>query len=138
MTLLRLTPQVARLYQGQIHIEPTEQYISSKTMEETLNQPTTTICNWIFKATNQIRRAKLRQRQQKKKHLPIHSFFTRPFVRSPTTSKTINKTHSNKHPRTGTQAKKNTKTHKITTLTKFFPILCKRPKIAAKDDLFPP
>jgi hypothetical protein len=135
MALLRLKPQVEKIFQERHNLEPTEQYIFKHTLEETLALPTATICSWIFQANNRISRAKKRQRQLVKHHLPTHPFFSR----LPSHKRHIKQ--NNKLGTTTKQSKKSTDKrphHTITTLTKFFPILRQRPRPVSKDDLFPP
>jgi hypothetical protein len=96
--LLRLAPQVAKLYHLQEQIEQTDSQIFAKSEAETLELPSSSIEHWIFKAKLRIQ-ASIKRRKQREKGLTqsIHPFFS-----TGTQTNTKHKVacpHTNKHKR---------------------------------------
>jgi hypothetical protein len=77
MALLRLAPQVHKLYQERQTVPISEQYIFKKTVEDTLELPTPALENWIFKANIRIKQSKSRLTTKHQLNRPLHPFFTK-------------------------------------------------------------
>jgi hypothetical protein len=85
--ILKLKPQVESLFNAQSSLPTSEAYIFANSIEEVLNMPTFSLSNWVFKATNRIKRARQNQRQSNKKKLPLHPFFSNTRRKTPVKTK---------------------------------------------------